>query len=258
MLRRIAVAIAAVAILWPGPLSAQALAQSERPPGGRGGALPAPTQRPGLPPAPRPVPTERLLPREPAHAPAVAPELVEKAVKDSIRALDLQTEFPRRVEPVRIAIPPEVIWIALICAAALILFALREQIVNLFRRTESGWEPPAAGAAEVAMGSEADALAAADRLSREGNFVEAMHTLLLHSLAEIRRQLGERFADSLTSREILRVARLTATARAALREIVAAVERTYFGAYPAQAGDYAACRQNFATLQQDLRGGAPA
>jgi hypothetical protein len=85
-----------------------------------------------------------------------------------------------------------------------------------------------------------------------------MHVLLLHSLSEIRRQLGEQFADSLTSREILRVARLTAAARTALRDIVGAVERTYFGAYPAQQGDYAACRQDFATLQQALRGGAPA
>src|SRR5258708_863782 len=91
------------------------------------------------------------------------------------------------------------------------------------------------------MSRESDALAAADRLSREGNFVEAMHVLLLHSLAEIRRQLGEKFADSLTSREILRVARLTAPGLTSLREIVAAVERTYFGAYPAAAGDYAAC-----------------
>jgi hypothetical protein len=85
-----------------------------------------------------------------------------------------------------------------------------------------------------------------------------MHLLLLHSLAEIRRQLGEKFADSLTSREIVRVAKLNPPGRTSLREIVAAVERTYFGAYPAEAGDYAACRQNFATLQHALRGGAPA
>jgi hypothetical protein len=85
-----------------------------------------------------------------------------------------------------------------------------------------------------------------------------MHVLLLHSLAEIRRQLGEKFADSLTSREIVRGARLTTTARTALRDIVAAVERTYFGPYPAAAGDYATCRQNFETLAQALHGGAPA
>jgi hypothetical protein len=130
--------------------------------------------------------------------------------------------------------------------------------MHLFLPAKTGWEPPPPGAGEVKVGSESDTLAAADRLSREGNFVEAMHVLLLHSLSEIRRQLGEQFADSLTSREILRVARLTAVARTALRDIVGAVERTYFGAYPAQEGDYAACRQNFSVLQHALRGGVPA
>ncbi len=183
---------------------------------------------------------------------------VEKAAGDSIRALGLQTEFPKKVEPLRIPIPEEVLWLGLAVAAALILYALRDELAKLFHRVEPGWEPPPAGAGEIMMSRETDALAAADRLSREGNFVEAMHVLLLHSLAEIRRQLGEKFADSLTSREILRVARLTAPGRMSLREIVAAVERTYFGAYPAAAGDYAACRRNFETLQHALRGGAPA
>jgi hypothetical protein len=151
-----------------------------------------------------------------------------------------------------------VLWLALIIAVAVLLYALREELMSLFRRPTTGWEAQPAGAGEAAIGSETDALAAADRLSREGNFVEAMHVLLLHSLAEIRRQLGEKFADSLTSREIVRIARLTTAARAALRDIVGAVERTYFGPYPAAATDYATCRQNFETLAQALRGGAPA
>lgn len=245
MLRRIAVIIAA-AILSCGPLAAQAPGAGKRAPGSE-------------PPA-RTAALETTAPVD--RAPAVQRERVEQAAKDSIRSLDLQTELvidnskPLRMSPLRI--PQWVLWVALALAAALLLYAMREQLMNLFRPAKTGWEPPPAGAGEVKIGSETDALAAADRLSREGNFVEAMHVLLLHSLSEIRRQLGEQFADSLTSREILRVARLTAVARTALRDIVGAVERTYFGAYPAQAGDYTACRQNFATLQQALRGGAPA
>ncbi|HUI96394.1 MAG TPA: DUF4129 domain-containing protein [Xanthobacteraceae bacterium] len=187
-------------------------------------------------------------------------EAADKAAKDSIHSLDLQTELPRRTEPARVplSIPSWVLWLGLGCAAALLIYALRDELAKLLGRRESGWEPPPPGTGEVAIGRDHDALAAADRLSREGNFVEAMHVLLLHSVEEIRRQLGEKFADSLTSREILRVARLTAAARASLRDIVAAVERTYFGAYPATAGDYATCRQNFETLQQALHGGAPA
>ena len=253
MLRRIAVIFAAAAILSSGPLCAQAPDHVEKAPAG---STVAPAARAAPPPA-RSEPVERAT-RDSIRSLGLQTELIEKASKDSIRSLDLQTEFPRRSEPVRIAIPQELLWVALACAAALILYSLRDELAKLFRRAEKGWEPPPAGAGEVAMSRESDALAAADRLSREGNFVEAMHVLLLHSLAEIRRQLGEKFADSLTSREILRVARLTAPGRTSLREIVAAVERTYFGAYPAAAGDYAACRRNFETLQQALRGGAPA
>jgi hypothetical protein len=245
MLRRIAVIIAA-ALLWCGPAAAQASA-GEKWVSGRETPL-------------RTAALESTAPVE--RGPGVARERVEQAAKDSIRSLDLQTELvidtskPFRLPGFRI--PQEVLWVALALAAALLLYALRDELMNLLRPAKSGWEPPPPGAGEVEIGSETDALAAADRLSREGNFVEAMHVLLLHSLSEIRRQIGEQFADSLTSREILRAARITGAARTALRNIVGAVELTYFGAYPAQAGDYAACRRNFETLQEALRGGAPA
>jgi hypothetical protein len=245
MLRRIAVIIAAT-ILWCGPLAAQAPGAGKR---AAGSETPARTAA-----------LETTTPVD--RAPGVPREQVEQAAKDSIRSLDLQTQLvidkskPFRLSP--FSIPQEVVWLAIAIAVALLLYAMREQLMNLFLPAKTGWEPPPPGVGEVKIGSETDALSAADRLSREGNFVEAMHVLLLHSLAEIRRQLGEKFADSLTSREIVRVARLTTAARTALRDIVAAVERTYFGPYPAAAGDYVACRQNFATLQQSLRGGAPA
>jgi hypothetical protein len=269
MLRRIAVIMAA-AILSCAALAARAPDRGENTPAGRSDTqvvppVPAPPVRAAPVPA---VPQSCTAPR--VASDRVAQDRVASALKDSIRALGLQTELatdnrnddkddaPRPVQVRPITLPSEALWVALIIAVAVLLFSLREELMNLFRRAETGWEPPPPGAGEAKVGSETDALAAADRLSREGNFVEAMHVLLLHSLAEIRRQLGEKFADSLTSREILRAARLTGAARTALREIVAMVERTYFGAYPAEAGDYAACRQNFATLQQVLRGGAPA
>jgi hypothetical protein len=268
MRRRIAVIIAAAAIAWSAPLAAQAPDAGERVPAGRSETPGGPTSRPA--PVPRTTPAPQAAPAETTpvtRPPPVQAELVEKAAKDSIRSLDLQTELgapevnkpesqPTRLTPIRI--PQEALWIALIIAIAVVLYALREELMNLIRPAQSGWEAPQPGVGEVKVGTEIDALSTADRLSREGNFVEAMHVLLLHSLAEIRRQLGEKFADSLTSREIVRVARLTTVARTALRDIVVAVERTYFGPYPAAAGDYVACRQNFATLQQALRGGVPA
>ena len=54
------------------------------------------------------------------------------------------------------------------------------------------------------------------------------------------------------SREILRGTRLPPQGRASLRAIVAAVEWTYFGGYPAALADYNACRRSFEDLRQAL------
>ena len=241
MLRRIVVTVAA-AMLWCGPLAAQAP--------GKGAPCSEPSARMAA--------LETTTPVD--RAPAVQRERVEQAAKDSIRSLDLQTELvidnskPFRLTP--LSIPQEVLWVALALAAALLLYAMRAELMNLFRPAKSGWEPPPPGTVAVTIGSETDALAAADRLSREGNFVEAMHVLLLHSLSEIRRQLGEQFADSLTSREILRGARISDTGRASLRDIVLRVERTHFGEHPASRDDYLACRDSFDAFAQALSGAA--
>jgi len=244
--------MATVAIAASASLRAQAPEQSRPSPSGSF----APNSVPSLGPS-------RPLDAPNAARPLRVPnERIDQTAKDSIRALDLQTEFPRRNEPVRvslrIAVPEWLIWIAAAVAAALVLYALRDPLLALVGRRKEEWETPAAGAEETTLAPGVDALAAADRLSREGRFVEAMHFLLLQSLSDIRERLRETFADSLTSREILRGARLDPAGRSLLREIIAAVERTYFGGHPAQGDDYAACRRNFDALRRTLHGGAPA
>jgi hypothetical protein len=187
---------------------------------------------------------------------AQSPEIIDKAVRDSIRSLDLQTDLKRARQSSQIQLPAELVWGALACAALLILYALFRDGLAFWRRPSDEWEGPASEAdARAALGAQ-DALTTADALSREGRFVEAIHLLLVQGLADIRQRLGEQFADSLTSREILRRARLSAQGRTSLREIVAAVEWTYFGGYPAELADYTACRQSFANLRQALDGGA--
>jgi hypothetical protein len=177
----------------------------------------------------------------------------EKAARDSIRALDLQTELPheRKFEPIKIQLPPELVWVLLACGAAFILYAMRDSLVWRGRAGDDWGEAGTGGPAGGAR-SDADALAAADDLARQGRFVDAMHTLLLQSLADIRRRLGIEFADSLTSREILRGTRLPPQGRASLRAIVGAVELTYFGGYPAALADYDACRKSFEELRSTL------
>ncbi len=235
MPRRLLVSVAAVTILAVGPLCAQA----------PNGAPPPDTGRSveGPPATPQRAPHRR------------AAGDIDKAAKNAIRALDLQTELPKD-DRLRIPVPAELIWFALACAAALLLYSLRDSLPFLRRKRDQAWETASHAPGEPARNGAIDALAAADTLSREGRFVEAMHVLLLQSLVEIRQQLGEQFADSLTSREILRGVRLPPGGRASLRDIVAAVERTYFGGYPAAHHDYVACRQSFDTLRLAMRGGA--
>ena len=109
---------------------------------------------------------------------------------------------------------------------------------------------------DVKARTPAAVLGAADELAADGRFVEAMHVLLLQGLADIRRDLDEQFADSLTSREILRSTRLSDAGRGSLREIINRVEWTYFGEHPAALPDYVACRASFNALAQALHGGA--
>ena len=90
-----------------------------------------------------------------------------------------------------------------------------------------------------------DAEIEADDLARQGHYGEAMHVLLLKSLAEIRTRLGVSFAASLTSREIVRRVQLPQTGRGALVAIVQSVERTYYGGRPASREDYSGCREEF-------------
>jgi len=261
--------VAAVALASSAPLQAQA-PENTRPASRSGLSQPPAQSRPVRPPARTQPPPRADIIRTavpPLSAGAARPlrvpiERIDQAAKDSIRALDLQTEFPRLDDPprkplpLRIPVPEWLIWGAVALAALIAVFAARGRLLALLGRRKEEWETPAAATDETTPAPGADALAAADAMSREGRFVEAMHFLLLQSLADIREQLRETFADSLTSREILRGARLDPAGRSSLREIIAAVERTYFGGYPARGDDYAACRRNFDALRRTLRGGA--
>lgn len=185
-----------------------------------------------------------------------SPQAIDKAVKDSTRALDLQTDLKRVREPFRfnIPVPQELVWALLICAALLLAYVIWRDGLSFWRRSGDEWQGPEFDAdANNASGAQ-DALTTADALSREGRFVEAIHLLLLQSLADIRQRLGVQFEDSLTSREILRRARLSPQGRTSLKEMVAAVEWTFFGGYPAELADYTACRRSFTNLRQALSG----
>ena len=194
-----------------------------------------------------------------AHAPA---DPVREAAELSIKRLKLQVSMPHtptkldNVSSWNPHLPGWLIYVAAAIAVAIIAYIVLEMIPGRRARNDEDWAttgdgfPGATAPAEIT-------LAQADDLAARGFFVEAMHLLLLHSLAEIRRRLRLEFADSLTSREILRRARLPEEVTGALRSIVTRVELSYFGGYPAAQPDYESCRAGFEALSSVLAKGNP-
>jgi hypothetical protein len=107
--------------------------------------------------------------------------------------------------------------------------------------------PPPATLPELPVAN-AEALAAA------GRFADAIHALLLDTLAALSR--AGRLAPSLTSREIVARVPLAPGAREALGGLVDAVEVTWFGgAVPAEV-DYRRCLERFHAFRASYRSAA--
>jgi hypothetical protein len=185
---------------------------------------------------------------------------VRALAEQAIRQLDLQTELLRQPEPFsfQFTLPPETIWLVVIIGVGVLLYAFRDMLPMLKAGASGGWGSDETAPAVVNSPSPGAALGTADDLAAHGRFVEAMHVLLLHALAEIRLRLDEQFADSMTSREILRSKQLPDALSRPLRDVVHRVEWTYFGEHPAARDDYLACRSSFSALVQALAGGAAA
>jgi hypothetical protein len=183
----------------------------------------------------------------------------QEAADRAIRELKLQTEIPGMPPPSApwsIDLPDGFAWALVVLGIAFLLYLVKDYIPFLRGRGAGEW-----GGLEDGDGQGLDHLphhlAIAEALAAENRFVEAMHELLLEALGAIRARLGERLADSLTSREILYKAPLPERGRGALREIIGRVEWTYFGEHPAQRADYLACRDSFDRLSEALQS-APA
>jgi hypothetical protein len=202
-------------------------------------------------------PTRAAAQQQP-DAQADAQALAEQA----IHRLDLQTELRREDEPLlpsrRLALPQEVVWIAVIVGVLILAYAFRDLIPVLRAGRGGAWDEEEAASLSAGPRPAEIVLETADDLAARGRFVEAMHVLLLQALADIRRRLDEEFADSMTSREILRSRQLSDVLRRPLREVISRVEWTYFGGHSADRDDYLACRASFSTLAQALLRGAAA
>jgi hypothetical protein len=178
------------------------------------------------------------------------------AAEQAIRRLGLQTELPHDPEqkPFQIQLPAEALWLMVAIGLALLVYMFRDMLPALGFAPRGQVDAGEEGIDGTVAKPPEQVLAAADDLARQGRFVDAMHVLLLQGLADIRRQLGEQFADSFTSREILRSTKLSEAGREPLRDIITRVEWTYFGKHPAEREDYLACRASFDALAHALFG----
>jgi hypothetical protein len=186
---------------------------------------------------------------------------IDDAGRRAVEKLGLQTEIPGDPEPgwlsldlPAIPLSDAILWIGLATFAGFMLYAARDELPRLiFGRSKRSQE---GGMEEIGSagggGAAAASMATADELSSKGYYKEAMHVLLLRAIAEMRERLGMDFARSLTSREILRRSNLPEPGKVSLRDIIARVELSYFGHYPAAASDYAACRSSFQELLELL------
>lgn len=197
---------------------------------------------------------------------------IERAAAVTVRELGLQTELPLTQEqqkpPVSLRdlflpdwladlpIGTWILWIGVFFFLAFLLYVFRNDLPLLRLGSRKGWNEDPLDS-QQARNSPSNKAVTADELAQHGQYVEAMHLLLLRAIAETRQKLGAHFADSLTSREILRKAPLTDTGRTLLQDIIRRVEWSYFGQYPAVIDDYAACRESFdrylATLPESAR-----
>jgi hypothetical protein len=188
---------------------------------------------------------------------------VRQAATQAIEKLDLQVSLPHpETEPDdssfwNFRLPSWLLYALAAIAIGIVAFYVLRMAPIWGADEDDGWGTTGDGFGDPGS-APAIGLAQADELAARGFFVEAMHLLLLHSLGEIRRRLKLEFADSLTSREILRRARLPDDVTATLRGIVTRVELSYFGGYPASQPDYESCRAGFEALSAVLGKAQPA
>jgi hypothetical protein len=194
----------------------------------------------------------------PVGAPASAQPDLSQAVQDAIRSRGVQTELPvedAAPEPQQLSLPPWLadllLWCAVIGGAGAIAFAMRDSL-PVFDRSRRLAVAISRGTGASAPDPMSAAQSEADELASLGRYAEAMHVLLLRALAEVRERLRVSFADSLTSREILRRAPLESVARQAFAQIIGEVELTHFGDAVAGRDDYFACRGQFEALRRSL------
>ena len=100
-----------------------------------------------------------------------------------------------------------VLYAALVVGILFALWTIRDLLPSLGRRKLVAEDEEVKVARDASVERMVEAQTEADELAQQGRIAEAMHALLLRSLIEVRKHLNVSFADSLTSREVLKAYR---------------------------------------------------
>jgi hypothetical protein len=137
-----------------------------------------------------------------------------------------------------------ILWVVAGVVVVVLVVLLIRAFLGRERAAEERKKAAAPAASDPARPVPAVAFDDADRLAKEGRYAEAIHVLLLRTLAALAER-GTGLADSWTSREVVRDAPLSNDARTALSGLVDAVEVSRFGFVVPDAAAYAECRARF-------------
>jgi hypothetical protein len=146
-----------------------------------------------------------------------------------------------------------VLYAALVVGILFALWTIRDLLPSLGRRKLVAKDEEVKVARDASVERMVEAQTEADELAQQGRIAEAMHALLLRSLIEVRKRLNISFADSLTSREILKALSLPEVGKTSLADIIKRVEFVHFGDHHAGEQDYAACRASYELLTQAMQ-----
>lgn len=134
-----------------------------------------------------------------------------------------------------------VFWVVIGLAAAGLLYLIVTRLAG-WRRSGRSEEVAAEPEWQLEEAPARQLLGDADALAAQGLYSEAAHLLLHRSIAEIDRRRPASVRKALTSRDIAALPTIPPSPASAFRAIVAAVERSLFGARPLDAGDWQSCR----------------
>jgi hypothetical protein len=185
----------------------------------------------------------------------------EAAHKAMLRAPKIQHDFPSHIDKPPPPTPgwlkalatvleplghimPYLFWGGIALGVAFILYLIvREMGGFAWTRkpkkaaAEAEYRPDARTAAVL--------LADADELAAQGRFAEAVHSLLLRSIEDMRKRRPRALTPALTARDITVLPALPEPARPAFAAMAQAVERSLFGGRPVDRAEFDACRKSY-------------